>query len=129
MGPKKKKGGAGGKAEEPLMLDGTSTAEMTKEQIEEYVRRLQQEKDKANEERNYFQLERDQITTFWQITTKMLDEIKAKLRTNEYDMEEEEESHQVEIKVHKQKVKHILYEHENNIVRLKTMSVCYSQNS
>ena len=34
-------------------------------------------------------------------------------------MEEMEERHQVEIKVYKQKVKHLLYEHQNNITTLK----------
>lgn len=31
-----------------------------------------------------------------------------------------EERHQVEIKVYKQKVKHLLYEHQNSITQLKT---------
>lgn len=35
-------------------------------------------------------------------------------------MEEIEERHQVEIKVYKQKVKHLLYEHQNSISQLKT---------
>ena len=34
-------------------------------------------------------------------------------------MEELEERHQVEIKVYKQKVKHLLYEHQNNVTTLK----------
>jgi len=34
-------------------------------------------------------------------------------------MEELEERHQVEIKVYKQKVKHLLYEHQNNVSQLK----------
>ena len=34
-------------------------------------------------------------------------------------MEELEECHQVEIKVYKQKVKHLLYEHQNNVSQLK----------
>ena len=37
-------------------------------------------------------------------------------------MEEAEERHQVEIKVYKQKVKHLLYEHQNNIAELKAES-------
>jgi len=122
MGPKKKKAGKKTESAEPLMLDGQSTAEMTKEQIEDYSKQLIAEKDRANEERNYFQLERDQIATFWQITQQMFEETKAKLRSIEGDMEEDEESHQVEVKIYKQKVKHLLYEHENNIVHLKAMS-------
>nr|XP_035137920.1 dynein regulatory complex subunit 4 isoform X4 [Callithrix jacchus] len=34
-------------------------------------------------------------------------------------MEEAEERHQVEIKVYKQKVKHLLYEHQNNLTEMK----------
>lgn len=37
-------------------------------------------------------------------------------------MEELEERHQVEIKVYKQKVKHLHYEHQNNVTNLKTQS-------
>ena len=37
-------------------------------------------------------------------------------------MEDAEERHQVEIKVYKQKVKHLLYEHQNNISELKAES-------
>ena len=41
-------------------------------------------------------------------------------------MEELEERHQVEIKVYKQKVKHLLYEHQNNVSQLKEeCEVCH----
>jgi growth arrest-specific protein 8 len=44
-----------------------------------------------------------------------LDDKKAELRNKDREMEEMEERHQVEIKVYKQKVKHLLYEHQNNL--------------
>ena len=44
------------------------------------------------------------------------------MRNKEREMEEGEERHQVEIKVYKQKVKHLLYEHQNNITELKAES-------
>merc|ERR1719310_1870464 len=74
---------------------------------------------KEQEERNYFQLERDKINTFWEITKKDLEDKKAELRNKDREMEEMEERHQVEIKVYKQKVKHLLFEHQNNITQLK----------
>ena len=43
----------------------------------------------------------------------------AELRNKDREMEELEERHQVEIKVYKQKVKHLLYEHQNNVSQLK----------
>lgn len=105
------------------MLDGVSTAEMTKEQLEEHVVRLREEVDREREERNYFQLERDKINTFWEITKRQLDEVKAEQRNKDREMEDAEERHQIEIKVYKQKVKHLLYEHQNNIAELKAENV------
>ena len=43
----------------------------------------------------------------------------AELRNKDREMEELEERHQVEIKVYKQKVKHLLHEHQNNVSQLK----------
>ena len=88
-------------------------------QLEEHIGRLREELDREREERNYFQLERDKVNTFWEITKKQLDEKKSDLRNRDREMEEAEERHQVEIKVYKQKVKHLLYEHQNNITELK----------
>ncbi|XP_042311208.1 dynein regulatory complex subunit 4 isoform X2 [Sceloporus undulatus] len=92
---------------------------MTKEQLDEHIGRIREELDREREERNYFQLERDKIHTFWEITRRQLDEKKAELRNKDREMEEAEERHQVEIKVYKQKVKHLLYEHQNNLTELK----------
>ena len=64
------------------------------------------------------------MNTFWEITKRQLEEKKAELRNKEREMEEAEERHQVEIKVYKQKVKHLLYEHQNNITELKAESKC-----
>nr|KAG5690590.1 hypothetical protein BaRGS_022594 [Batillaria attramentaria] len=126
MPPKKKKSGKKGKkgkkgksAKTPTVIDGISTEEMSKEQLEEHISRLREELDREREERNYFQLERDKVNTFWEITKRQLEEKKAELRNKDREMEDAEERHQIEIKVYKQKVKHLLYEHQNNIAELK----------
>uniref|UniRef100_A0A8C8FX17 Dynein regulatory complex subunit 4 n=1 Tax=Oncorhynchus tshawytscha TaxID=74940 RepID=A0A8C8FX17_ONCTS len=78
------------------------------ERLEEHIVRLREELDREREERNYFQLERDKIHTFWKITKRHLDERKADLRNRDrYAI------------VYKQKVKHLLYEHQNSISELK----------
>ena len=101
--------------------------------------RLRDEVEREREERNFFQLERDKISTFWEITKKQLDEVKAELRNKDREIEEVEERHAVEIKVraleidnsvcassllarqvYKQKVKHLLYEHQNQTTELKS---------
>ncbi|KAI0217609.1 Dynein regulatory complex subunit 4 [Lamellibrachia satsuma] len=128
MPPKKKgkkgkgKGKKSAKSKTPTVIDGVSTEEMTKEQLEEHIVRLREELDREREERNYFQLERDKVNTFWEITKRQFEEKKAELRNKDREMEDAEEKHQIEIKVYKQKVKHLLYEHQNNISELKAES-------
>jgi len=127
MPPKKGKKGKKGKKKSakpktPTVIDGMSTEEMSKEQLEEHIGRLREELEREREERNYFQLERDKVNTFWEITKRQFGEKKAELRNKDREMEDAEERHQIEIKVYKQKVKHLLYEHQNNISELKTES-------
>ncbi|XP_032051782.1 dynein regulatory complex subunit 4 [Aythya fuligula] len=118
MAPKKAvKKGKGGKA--PAVVDASAPEEMSREQLGQHIVRLREELDREREERNYFQLERDKIHTFWEITRRQLEEKKAELRHKDREMEEAEERHQVEIKVYKQKVKHLLYEHQENLTELK----------
>jgi len=68
-------------------------------QLEEHVNRLREELDREREERNYFQLERDKVNTFWEITKRQLEEKRAELRNKDREMEDNEERHQIEIKV------------------------------
>ncbi|XP_060779220.1 dynein regulatory complex subunit 4 isoform X3 [Neoarius graeffei] len=91
--------------------------------LEEHIIRLREELDREREERNYFQLERDKIHTFWDITKRQLEEKKADLRNRDREMEEAEENHQTEIRVYKQKVKHLLYEQQNTIAEIKAEGV------
>ncbi|KDR18764.1 growth arrest-specific protein 8 [Zootermopsis nevadensis] len=125
--PPKKKGGGGGKGgkkkSEGYVIDGVSTTEMTREQLEAFAHRLQEEMEREREERNFFQLERDKLRTFWEITKQQLEESRAELRNKDREIEEAEERHQVEIKVYRQKVKHLQYEHQNNLSELKAESM------
>ncbi|ORZ38991.1 growth-arrest-specific micro-tubule binding-domain-containing protein [Catenaria anguillulae PL171] len=101
---------------------------MTREQLLEEVKKVQAELTTEREERNYFQLERarfvastwDKIMSLWEITKHELGENKAMLLNKDRELEEQEEKHQVEIKVYKQKVKHLLYEYQNNVAHLQT---------
>lgn len=102
-GKGKGKGTGKGKGEEggaPAPDAGASVEELT-----EAVTLLRGELEHEREERNYFQLERDKVSTFWEISKKELEDRKAELRNKDREMEELEERHQVEIKVYKQKVR------------------------
>ncbi|XP_031732469.1 dynein regulatory complex subunit 4-like isoform X2 [Anarrhichthys ocellatus] len=105
------------------VVDGLSTEEMSKDQLEEHIVRLREELDREREERSYFQLERDKIQAFWEISKRSLEEQKAELRNRHREREEAEERHQVEITVYKQKLKHVLSEHHGTISGLKVDAV------
>lgn len=51
---------------------------MNRDQLEAFALRLKAEMDREREERNYFQLERDKIRTFWEITRQQLGESASK---------------------------------------------------
>merc|ERR1719500_1188963 len=54
-----------------------------------------------------------------EITRRQFEQSKATLRNKDREMEDAEERHQVEIKVYKQKVKHLLYENQQNIAEIR----------
>lgn len=45
---------------------------MTRDQLEAFAIRLKNEMEREREERNFFQLERDKLRTFWEITRNQL---------------------------------------------------------
>lgn len=67
--------------------------------LEEHIMRLREELDREREERNYFQLERDKIHSFWEITVRKQKEVDSELQKVEKDVEENEARHQLDVKV------------------------------
>ncbi|RZF45031.1 hypothetical protein LSTR_LSTR001992 [Laodelphax striatellus] len=92
---------------------------MSREQLEAFATRIREELEREREERNFFQLERDKLRIYWEITRQQLEENRAALRNKNRAIEEAEENHQEEIKILKQKVKHLMYEHHSNLSELK----------
>lgn len=68
-------------------------------QLEDHIIHLREELDREQEEKSYFQLERDKIQAFWEISKRNLDKTKAELRNRSRERDEAEERHQVEIEV------------------------------
>ncbi|XP_041837935.1 dynein regulatory complex subunit 4-like [Melanotaenia boesemani] len=110
-------------AKPSAVVDGLSTEEMNKDQLEEHIIRLREELDREREERSYFQLERDKIQAFWEISKRKLKEAEAELRNKGREKEEAEERHRVEISVYKQKMRHVLSEQHNSVTEMKTDTV------
>jgi len=116
---KKSKGGSAKKEKGEASEGG---AAKRPEDFEAEIKRLTEELNKEKQERNFFQLERDKIESFWAISRNTLAETKADLLNKDRELEESEEKHQVEIKVYKQKVKHLLYEYQNNMAHFQADS-------
>lgn len=68
-------------------------------QLEDHIAQLREELNRERDERNYFQLERDEITSYWKISERELAVAKAELRKLDKDIEEDEERHRLELKV------------------------------
>ena len=56
---------------------------MSRDQLEGHVRRLQEELQRERDERNFYQLERDRIDTFWEVTRRELEETRAEVRVKD----------------------------------------------
>uniref|UniRef100_A0A8C6WWL7 Dynein regulatory complex subunit 4 n=1 Tax=Neogobius melanostomus TaxID=47308 RepID=A0A8C6WWL7_9GOBI len=107
------------KSRTPILIDGLTKDEISKEQLEDHIMRLREELDREREERNYFQLERDKVQAFWDITQRKLKEATAELKSMDKNLEETDMKLQVETKVYRQKMRHLLCEHQNTICELK----------
>ncbi|EPZ34234.1 Growth arrest-specific protein 8 domain-containing protein [Rozella allomycis CSF55] len=112
-----KKGSAGSKKGASAGKEVASTGP-TIEEMQQKLEAMKLEVEAEKAERNYFQLERDKIASFWEIAKNEADSLKAEVRNKDKELEELEDKHQVEIKVYKQKVKHLLYEYQNNVTHL-----------
>ncbi|PWV14008.1 putative T-lymphocyte triggering factor [Trypanosoma cruzi] len=77
---------------------------------------------KAQELRNYFQVERDKVNEFWSVSKKELENCRHAILNADAELEEMERAHQVEMKVYKQKVRHLLYEHKMKVKHCKEES-------
>lgn len=54
------------------VIDGVDTSAMSREQLEKFAHNLRNEMEREREERNFFQIERDKLRTFWEITKNQL---------------------------------------------------------
>lgn len=63
-----------------MLLDGLPVSDMSREQLLSHLTRLLDQLEKEREERNFFQLERDQIYGFWKVAKDDVDDVRARLR-------------------------------------------------
>lgn len=121
MPPKAKKGKAKkeGESEE---ID-TNNADQTEwNALKTEADRLYKLTQKEEHDFNEFQQQREKLNYFWIVEKKKLEDKRAELRNKERELQDLEEKHQVEIKIYKQRLKHLLQEHQNEITHKKTES-------
>lgn len=121
MGPKakdkKKK-----KKEDGEEID-TNNADQTEwNSLKTEADRLYKLTQKEEHDFNEFQQQREKLNYFWIVEKKKLEDKRAELRNKERELQDLEEKHQVEIKIYKQRLKHLLQEHQNEITHKKTES-------
>jgi hypothetical protein len=116
MGPKAKKGKKDGDAEE--VAETADQAEW--KQLKNEADRLHKLTKKEEHDFNEFQQQREKLNYFWIVEKKKLEDKRVELRNKERELQDLEEKHQVEIKIYKQRLKHLLYEHQNELTYKKT---------
>jgi len=85
------------------------------EMLKEVVPMLHQQLEKCQADRNWTQLERDTVQTFYDVTRSEVKELEMSIAAKDRAMELMEDNHRVEVRVYVQKVKHLEYEHKNNL--------------
>merc|ERR1719161_2863838 len=69
---------------------------------------------------NQFLQEREKINYFWIVEKKTLSERQAELRNKERELQDLEERQQIELKMFQQRLKHLRYHQQDEVVELKT---------
>ena len=111
---------------------------MSRDQLLNHLTRLLDQLEKEREERNFFQLERDQIYGFWKVAQEEVEDTRARLRyrnmcstvlinherficfkfeyrNKEKELDDAEEIRQKDIAVYKQQIKCLLHEHQTTL--------------
>mmetsp|Transcript_2869 Transcript_2869/g.3032 ORF Transcript_2869/g.3032 Transcript_2869/m.3032 type:complete len:480 (-) Transcript_2869:150-1589(-) len=115
MPPKAKKDKKSKKVEKEVAVEETEYDTMDLEMLREVVPMLKQQLEKSMLDRNYVQLERDAIQQYFDITRREVRELDLAVSAKDREMELLEDNHRVELRVYQQKVKHLEYEHKNNV--------------
>jgi len=114
-----------GKGKKGKKDEGAAAAEETPDQAE--WKNLRNEAVKLNkatkqeeQDFNEFQQQREKLNYFWIVEKKKLEDKRVELRNKARESQDLDEKHQVEIKIYKQRLKHLLYEQQNELTQKKT---------
>jgi len=113
MDQKKKKKGSAKKKTETSNLPTESADQIEKKRLDDLI-------NKEEIKKSEFQQQKTKLNDFYNFEIKKLGDKRAELRNKERELQDLEEKHQVEIKIYKQRLKHLLLEHQNEIAMRKT---------
>ena len=115
-----------GKKDKVAVIPGGLTAEEEKDRQLKAKKAFEYFKETKVEEKKFdtYRQEREQLNYFWIVEDKKAEKAprrwpKAELRNKERELQDLEEKHAVEVKVYKQRVKHLLYEHQDEVTQEK----------
>jgi hypothetical protein len=63
--------------------------------------------------------ERQRVNYFWIVSKKELEDKQAELRNKERESQDLQEKHEIEIKIYKQRVKHLVFQNLDQLTELK----------
>jgi len=117
------KGGKKAKALDPEAQKRQEAAQAEEnDRFSKMIRCKKLRKDCETEERDFHQflMEREKINYFWIVEKKTLTEKQADLRNKQRELQDLEERQQIELKMFQQRLKHLRYHQQDEVVELKT---------
>ncbi|EUB60025.1 Growth arrest-specific protein [Echinococcus granulosus] len=105
------------------MVDVKPLNEMTREELEAHVGRLRQELEREREDRNWYQVERDKVSTFWTIAKHQLQIRNAELRVAQEAAETVAEQRERELTAFRLRVRQLEAFHASQLAEVKAEMV------
>merc|ERR1712151_351887 len=112
--------GKGKKGGEAAGDDQSAAEEEKKKNLQRDAKGLREMCEKEEKEFHHFLMEREKINYFWIVEKKTLTEKQADLRNKEREYQDLEERQQIELKMFQQRLKHLRYHQQDEVVEMKT---------
>lgn len=118
-----KKGGKGKAKLDPEALERLRQQEAEEKkrfEMQKEAKRLRENCEREEKDKHQFLMEREKINYFWIVEKKTFIEKQADLRNKEREFQDLEERQQIELKMFQQRLKHLRYHQQDEVVELKT---------
>ena len=116
--PVKKAKGKANKQSSAVESETVESAELR--DLKAQAKKLHTSARKEEHDFNEFQQQMEKLKYFWAVEKEKLEDIRAELRNKNREHEDLEDKQQLEVKTYKQRLKHLLHEHQHDITLKKT---------